>query len=147
MASKRYELYICYIIVVRLQKEKKEKKKSETEVVEVDGTKELHVTLSPRTPGGDPPETEELIKALMVNINYTSNNHDAEFVSLAIKYFVHMKIYVESMRHISRRFDNSDPSYRFHALFNYILSFSFSPNRVTLVHILFVSSKTSLFAK
>lgn len=67
----------------------------------MDGTKELHVTLSPRTPGGDPPETEELIKALMVNINYTSNNHDTEFVSLAIKYFVHMKIHVESMRGIS----------------------------------------------
>lgn len=46
--------------------EKKERKKSETEV-EVDGTKELHVTLSPRTPAGDPPETEELIKALMVS--------------------------------------------------------------------------------
>lgn len=54
-----------------LQKEKKERKKSETEV-EVDGTKELHVTLSPRTPAGDPPETEELIKALMVNIYYTN---------------------------------------------------------------------------
>lgn len=94
-----------------MQKEKKEKKKSETEV-EVDGTKELHVTLSPRTPAGDPPETEELIKALMVNfINYTSNNHDAEFVSLAIKYFIHnMEIHIESMRHISRRFDNSDTS-------------------------------------
>lgn len=93
-----------------MQKEKKEKKKSETEV-EVDGTKELHVTLSPRTPAGDPPETEELIKALMVNfINYTNNNHDAEFVSLAIKYFIHMEIYVESMRHISRRFDNFDIS-------------------------------------
>lgn len=100
---------ICY-----LQKEKKEKKKSETEV-EVDGTKELHVTLSPRTPAGDPPETEELIKALMVNfINYTSNNHDAEFVSLAIKYFIHMEIHVESMRHISRRFDNlTHPPYLF----------------------------------
>lgn len=98
-----------------LQKEKKEKKKSETEI-EVDGTKELHVTLSPRTPAGDPPETEELIKALMVNfINYTSNNHDAEFVSLAIKYFIHMEIHVESMRHISRRFDNFNiyPPYRF----------------------------------
>nr|CAD7394028.1 unnamed protein product [Timema cristinae] len=32
--------------------------------VEVDGMKELHVTLSPRTPAGDPPEPEELIKAL-----------------------------------------------------------------------------------
>lgn len=77
-----------------LQKERKERKKSETEV-EVDGTKELHVTLSPRTPAGDPPETEELIKALMVNINYI-NEHLAEFVSLTIKYFIHIKINVES---------------------------------------------------
>lgn len=52
--------------MVSSQKEKKERKKSETEI-EVDGTKELHVTLSPRTPGGDPPETEELIKSLMVS--------------------------------------------------------------------------------
>jgi hypothetical protein len=45
----------------------RERKKSETEVeIEVDGMKELHVTLSPRTPAGDPPEPEELIKALMV---------------------------------------------------------------------------------
>lgn len=28
--------------------------------------KEVHVTLSPRTPAGDPPEPEEIIKALMV---------------------------------------------------------------------------------
>ena len=39
----------------------------ETEI-EIHGTKELHVTLSPRTPVGDPPETEELIKSLMVII-------------------------------------------------------------------------------
>lgn len=45
----------------------RERKKSETEVeVERDGMKELHVTLSPRTPAGDPPEPEELIKALLV---------------------------------------------------------------------------------
>ncbi|RLU23604.1 hypothetical protein DMN91_003809 [Ooceraea biroi] len=55
------------IEIEKVKKEKKERKKSETEV-EVDGTKELHVTLSPRTPAGDPPETEELIKALM-NLN------------------------------------------------------------------------------
>ncbi|KAK4876620.1 hypothetical protein RN001_009126 [Aquatica leii] len=51
-------------------KEKKRKlsptrKKSETEVtVEVDGTVETHVHLSPKTPANDPPEPEELIKAL-----------------------------------------------------------------------------------
>ncbi|XP_051175866.1 regulation of nuclear pre-mRNA domain-containing protein 1B [Leptopilina boulardi] len=59
--------------VEKTKKEKKERKKSETEV-EVDGTKELHVTLSPRTPGGDPPETEELIKALMDLENTASSD-------------------------------------------------------------------------
>ncbi|KAG5323060.1 RPR1B protein, partial [Acromyrmex heyeri] len=54
-------------------KKEKDRKKSETEV-EVDGTKELHVTLSPRTPGGDPPETEELIKALMDLENTASSD-------------------------------------------------------------------------
>ncbi|XP_044253964.1 regulation of nuclear pre-mRNA domain-containing protein 1B [Tribolium madens] len=43
----------------------KEKKKSEHEVtVEVDGMVETHVHLSPHTPAGDPPEPEELIKAI-----------------------------------------------------------------------------------
>lgn len=47
----------------------RERKKSETETeIEVDGMKEIHVTLSPRTPAGDPPEPEEIIKALMVCI-------------------------------------------------------------------------------
>ncbi|KAF0763305.1 regulation of nuclear pre-mRNA domain-containing protein 1B-like [Aphis craccivora] len=39
-------------------------KKDKEIVIEVDGTKELHVTLSPKTPVNDPPEPEELIKAL-----------------------------------------------------------------------------------
>lgn len=43
------------------------KKESKEVVVEVDGTKELHVTLSPKTPVNDPPEPEELIKALNVH--------------------------------------------------------------------------------
>lgn len=42
-------------------------KKEKEVVVEVDGTKELHVTLSPKTPVNDPPEPEELIKALNVH--------------------------------------------------------------------------------
>lgn len=49
-----------------LEREKhseKKRKHSETEI-EVEGTKEVHITLSPRTPAGDPPEAEELIKAL-----------------------------------------------------------------------------------
>lgn len=46
----------------------RERKKSDKEVeVEVDGMKEVHVTLSPQTPVGDPPEPEELIKALLVS--------------------------------------------------------------------------------
>jgi len=53
----------------------RERKKSETEVeVEVDGMKELHVTLSPRTPAGDPPEPEELIKALLDLENSASSD-------------------------------------------------------------------------
>lgn len=53
----------------------RERKKSETEVeIEVDGMKELHVTLSPRTPAGDPPEPEELIKALMVRGQFWIGN-------------------------------------------------------------------------
>lgn len=46
----------------------KEKKKTETET-EIDGDtmKDFHVNLSPRTPGGDPPEPDEIIKALMVS--------------------------------------------------------------------------------
>ncbi|KAL3276030.1 hypothetical protein HHI36_020759 [Cryptolaemus montrouzieri] len=43
----------------------RERKKSENEVmVEVDGKLETHVHLSPHTPAGDPPEPEELIKAI-----------------------------------------------------------------------------------
>ncbi|CAG4962728.1 unnamed protein product [Colias eurytheme] len=42
----------------------REKRYSETKV-EVDGKIETHITLSPKTPPGDPPEPEELIKALL----------------------------------------------------------------------------------
>ncbi|GBP24010.1 Regulation of nuclear pre-mRNA domain-containing protein 1B [Eumeta japonica] len=42
----------------------KERRRSETKV-EVDGHIETHITLSPKTPPGDPPEPEELIKALL----------------------------------------------------------------------------------
>ncbi|KAL0822349.1 hypothetical protein ABMA28_004446 [Loxostege sticticalis] len=48
----------------KVEKEKKERRRSETKV-EVDGTIETHTTLSPKTPPGDPPEPEELIKALL----------------------------------------------------------------------------------
>ncbi|XP_035445082.1 regulation of nuclear pre-mRNA domain-containing protein 1B [Spodoptera frugiperda] len=42
---------------------KHERRRSETK--EVDGHLETHTTLSPKTPPGDPPEPEELIKALL----------------------------------------------------------------------------------
>ncbi|CAH0584452.1 unnamed protein product [Chrysodeixis includens] len=42
---------------------KQERRKSETK--EVDGHLETHTTLSPKTPPGDPPEPEELVKALL----------------------------------------------------------------------------------
>lgn len=44
-------------------REKQERRRSETK--EVDGHIETHTTLSPKTPPGDPPEPDELIKALM----------------------------------------------------------------------------------
>lgn len=50
----------------------KEHVKSET--VEVNGTVETHVTLSPHTPVGDPPEPEELIKALIEIENSASSD-------------------------------------------------------------------------
>ncbi|XP_068618543.1 regulation of nuclear pre-mRNA domain-containing protein 1B isoform X2 [Battus philenor] len=45
-------------------KESRERRRSETKV-EIDGHVETHITLSPKTPPGDPPEPEELIKALL----------------------------------------------------------------------------------
>lgn len=45
--------------------DRRERKKSET-YLEVDGLMETHVTLSPKTPPGDPPEPEELIKVLYI---------------------------------------------------------------------------------
>uniref|UniRef100_A0A1L8DHA9 Putative regulator of nuclear mrna n=1 Tax=Nyssomyia neivai TaxID=330878 RepID=A0A1L8DHA9_9DIPT len=50
----------------------KEHVKSET--VEVNGTVETHVTLSPHTPIGDPPEPEDLIKALIEIENTASSD-------------------------------------------------------------------------
>lgn len=56
--------------------EGRERKKSATEVqVEVDGTVETHIHLSPQTPGGDPPEPEELIKAIQdLELNIASSD-------------------------------------------------------------------------
>ncbi|RZF39609.1 hypothetical protein LSTR_LSTR001130 [Laodelphax striatellus] len=63
--------------IVEKKKEKvkeKRRKQQEEEVVEVDGMKEVHITLSPRTPVGDPPEPEELIKALVDLENSASSD-------------------------------------------------------------------------
>lgn len=46
---------------------KHERRHSET-TVEVDGTIETHITLSPRTPPGDPPESDELVKVSVQNL-------------------------------------------------------------------------------
>lgn len=43
---------------------KQERRRSETK--EVDGHIETHTTLSPKTPPGDPPEPEELIKVCIL---------------------------------------------------------------------------------
>ncbi|PSN30137.1 Regulation of nuclear pre-mRNA domain-containing protein 1B [Blattella germanica] len=70
----------------------RERKKSENEVeVEVDGMKELHVTLSPRTPAGDPPEPEELIKALLVRKHLSLlYKATAEKLSVQVNEAVHL---------------------------------------------------------
>ncbi|XP_039284135.1 regulation of nuclear pre-mRNA domain-containing protein 1B [Nilaparvata lugens] len=61
--------------VVDKKKERlKEKRRTQEEEVEVDGMKEVHITLSPRTPVGDPPEPEELIKALVDLENSASSD-------------------------------------------------------------------------
>ncbi|VVD03273.1 regulation of nuclear pre-mRNA domain-containing protein 1B [Leptidea sinapis] len=49
----------------KIEIEKKEKRRYSETKVEVDGKIETHITLSPKTPPGDPPEPEELIKALL----------------------------------------------------------------------------------
>lgn len=54
----------------RKEKGKRDRKRSETKV-EVDGTIETHTLLSPKTPPGDPPEPEELIKVIL-SPNYSS---------------------------------------------------------------------------
>ncbi|XP_056633568.1 regulation of nuclear pre-mRNA domain-containing protein 1B [Diorhabda carinulata] len=55
----------------------RERRKSETEkiVEHSDGSIETHIQLSPRTPAGDPPEPEELIKAIQdLEINIASSD-------------------------------------------------------------------------
>ncbi|ENN71434.1 hypothetical protein YQE_11853, partial [Dendroctonus ponderosae] len=51
------------------------KKKDKQVTVEVDGTLETHVHLSPHTPPGDPPEPEEIIKAIQdLEMNIASSD-------------------------------------------------------------------------
>ncbi|XP_075224971.1 regulation of nuclear pre-mRNA domain-containing protein 1B [Lycorma delicatula] len=56
------------------ERNKDRKKLDNEEVVEFHGMKEVHITLSPRTPVGDPPEPEELIKALLELENSASSD-------------------------------------------------------------------------
>lgn len=60
-----------------LEQAKKERKKSEShEVVQFDkdGKKEVHITLSPKLPASDAPESDELIKALQALENAASSD-------------------------------------------------------------------------
>lgn len=54
--------------------EKGNDKKIKSEIIEVNGTVETHVTLSPHQPEGDPPEPEELIKVLQDLENSASSD-------------------------------------------------------------------------
>lgn len=55
-------------------KKPKSKEHAKSEVVEVNGTKETHITLSPHEAFGDPPEPEELIRALQEIENSASSD-------------------------------------------------------------------------
>lgn len=61
-------------VVAAVKKSKAKENHAKSEVVEVNGTKELHVTLSPHATVGDPPEPEELIKALQEVENSASSD-------------------------------------------------------------------------
>ncbi|XP_067011107.1 regulation of nuclear pre-mRNA domain-containing protein 1A [Anabrus simplex] len=61
------------VVAPRAKTPIRQHKLSETEV-EVDGKKERHTTLSPRTPAQDAPEPEELIKALLDLENSASSD-------------------------------------------------------------------------
>lgn len=52
----------------------KKEKTTKTETIEINGKVETHVTLSPHVPLGDPPEPEELIKALTELENSASSD-------------------------------------------------------------------------
>lgn len=64
--------------VERLAKSRDRKKSESSEVVQFDeeGNKEVHVTLSPKLPAADPPEPEELIKALQEFENAASSDEN-----------------------------------------------------------------------
>uniref|UniRef100_A0A182YPZ3 CID domain-containing protein n=1 Tax=Anopheles stephensi TaxID=30069 RepID=A0A182YPZ3_ANOST len=51
-----------------------EKKAAKSEVVEVNGKVETHITLSPHQPDGDPPEPEDLIKVILELENSASSD-------------------------------------------------------------------------
>lgn len=56
------------------EKSHSSEKKTKSETIEVNGTVETHVTLSPHQPEGDPPEPEELIKVLQDLENSASSD-------------------------------------------------------------------------
>lgn len=76
----------------------KERKKSETEViVEVDGKLETHVHLSPNINASDPPEPEELIKAIQDLENNTASTDEGVRQKIA-----QLPIEVSETSHLSK---------------------------------------------
>lgn len=61
-------------LAAKKAKAAQQKEHAKSEVIEVNGTKETHITLSPHETFGEPPEPEELIKALQDIENSASSD-------------------------------------------------------------------------
>ena len=58
----------------QIQHERRKSESNETVLIDEEGRKEVHITLSPKLPAKDPPEPEELIKALQELENAASGD-------------------------------------------------------------------------
>lgn len=73
--KRRHEEVVAPVVVSPAKKSKVSKEHSKSEVeIEVNGKKETHVTLSPHEAFGEPPEPEELIRALQEIENSASSD-------------------------------------------------------------------------